>query len=404
MDRLIKTRMKTVFLFLALCLMAANISFAEDAETVADAFKQGTISGAIGSYFEYTNTDADDADFGWATGYLTLKYETLGWKGLKTGARFFAHGELYSDHEDGVTDPFDADVESKYTLPELYLDYGFAGNSSVRAGRWDHLKITHIDDNQSEGGYVRFKEVEGLDLTAGAMRRFAEIDYDDGEDFGRNNDAQDLSSESAYGPGSGDYLYFFEAKYDGIDILSVNPYVMYQEDYASVYGIDTKIEAEMDDPELTYGGEASYYHVDAEIAGSGDADNYMLAPFVKIDPVYLSVGYARFDDGNALTKPAWLRDYFLPVDQVATYATPDSDVVFGKLKLTFGDFWTHFVFADSKYATTAGNGDGSQEYELQFGYTLVRNLDFNVRLFDVQFDNVDDKDYQKIETHICFKF
>ena len=118
----------------------------------------------------------------------------------------------------------------------------------------------------------------------------------------------------------------------------------------------------------------------------------------------MSVGYAKFDDGNALNKPTWLRDYFLPVDQLVTYGTTDSDVVFGKLKLTFGDFWTHFAFTNSDYATTAGRGDGSQEYELQFGYTFIKNLDLNVRLFDVQFDNVDDKDYQKIESRIRFKF
>ncbi|MCK5082154.1 MAG: hypothetical protein KAR07_09955 [Spirochaetes bacterium] len=85
-------------------------------------------------------------------------------------------------------------------------------------------------------------------------------------------------------------------------------------------------------------------------------------------------------------------------------ATSDSDVIFGKLKLTFGDFWTHFAFADSNYATTAGRGDASQEYELQFGYKFPKNVDLNVRLFDVQYDNVDDRDYQKIESRLRFKF
>ena len=43
-------------------------------------------------------------------------------------------------------------------------------------------------------------------------------------------------------------------------------------------------------------------------------------------------------------------------------------------------------------------------YELQFGYKFVKNVDLNVRLFDVQFDNVDDRDYQKIESLLRFKF
>jgi hypothetical protein len=404
MAEMIGKKMAMGFLVISF-LVAGKSSFAQEtAETVEDAFKNGKISGTIGSYFEYVEKDAQDADYGWATGYLTLKYETARWNDLLFGARFFAHGQMYSDHEDGTTDPFDADIESQYTLPELYLDYGFAEASRVRAGRWDHQDITHIDDNQSEGVYVQFKEMEDVELVTGIMRRFAEIDYDDGEDFGRNNDAQDLDSEATFGPGSGAYLYFLEGKYHGIDMVTLNPYMMFHNDYASVYGIDTKFETQLKDSEVTLGAEADYYHVNAEIAGSSDANNYRIAPFVKIKPVYASVGYARFDDGDSLTKPAWLRDYFLPVDQLITYGTPDSNVVFGKVKLTLGDFWSHFAFADSDYQTTAGRGDGSQEYELQFGYQLTKNLDANLRLFDVQYDNVDNKDYQKVESRVRFKF
>lgn len=395
--------MRTVVLLLAVCLAVVSMSFAQEAGTIESAFKDGKISGTIGSYYEFVNRDADNSDSGWATAYLTLKYETLRWNDLKIGARFFAHGRLYSDHDD-VTDPFDVDVESQFTLPELYFNYALTENSSVTVGRWNHQKVTHLDDAQSEGAYVQIKEMEDLDITIGIIRRFAEIDYDDGEDFGRNNDAQDLDSEDTFGAGSSQYLFFFEGKYDALDMLTFNPYFMVHGDYASVYGIDAKIETDIVDPEIILGSKVSYYHVDADISGSGDANNYMVAPFVKIDPVYLSVGFARFDDGNALIKPAWLRDYFLPVDQLITYATPDSDIVFGKLKLTFGDFWTHFAFSDSNYATTVDRGDASQEYELQFGYKFPKNVDLNVRLFDVQFDNVDDRDYQKVESRLRFKF
>ncbi|HQP10622.1 MAG TPA: hypothetical protein PKV41_04490, partial [Candidatus Omnitrophota bacterium] len=285
-----KNRARAVFLFLVFSLVTSHGLWAQEAETIEDALKNGKISGAIGSYYEFVNRDADDSDYGWSTAYLTLKYETLSWKQIKMGVRFFAHGQLYSDHEDGETDPFDADVESSYTLPELYLDYLFFEKSQVAVGRWDHQKITHIDDNQSEGGYIQFREIENLDVIAGIMRRFAEIDYDDGEDFGRNNDAQDLDSESTYGPGSSRYLYFLEGKYRLIDMITANPYLMYQGDYASVYGIDTKIEAKIEDIGLTYGSDVNYYHVDADLTGQGDSNNYMVSPFIDIKPVALSVG------------------------------------------------------------------------------------------------------------------
>ena len=241
-------------------------------------------------------------------------------------------------------------------------------------------------------------------MVAGIMRRFAEIDYDDGEDFGRNNDAQDLDSEAAFGAGSAAYLIFLEVTYQAVNGLNLNPYIMHHDDYASVFGVDTVVEFENEETAFSYGADVNYYHVDANIAGSGNADNFMVAPFMNKDSVFWSAGYTRFSDGNALNRPSWLKENLLPVDQIATYGTADSEAVFTKVKLTIGDFWTHFIFADTNYDMTAGRGDGSQEYELQFGYKFTQNLDLNIRLFDVRFDHIDDRDYQKIETLARFNF
>ena len=105
-------------------LVAGNLSFAQEAaEMIEDAFKNGKISGTIGSYFEYVERDAEDADYGWATGYLTLKYETASWNDLLFGARFFAHGQMYSDHEDGTTDPFDVDIEEVIQFLESQMEW-----------------------------------------------------------------------------------------------------------------------------------------------------------------------------------------------------------------------------------------------------------------------------------------
>ena len=379
--------------------------FAEEAETIEEAFKNGKVKGTIGSYFEYTDKDAADNDYGWATGYLTLKYETQKWNRLKMGARFFAHGQLYSDHDNGTTDPFESDIESKYTLPELYLNYGFAENSGVTVGRWNHKKISHIDDAQSEGAYMAIKEIPGLEFTAGVMTRFAEIDYDDGEDFGRTNDAQDLDSESVYDSNSKPYLFFIESKYKPLDMLTFNPYIMYQDGYAGVYGLDTDIKYKSEYSDITYGGRLDYYYVSADIAGSGNSANFAVSPYIETGPFTMTVGFAQFDDGNALNKPAWLRDYLVgELDQDKSYGRSGCEVYFAKVKYKMGKFWTHFAYGDNNYDYTSSKGDGSQECELQFGYKFTKNLDVNLRLFDVQYDNVDGKDYQKVETRTRFKF
>lgn len=377
---------------------------AESADTIEDAFKEGNFSGTIGNYFEYSNLDADDSDYGWSSTYFTLKYETASWNNLKFGARFFAHGETFNDNDDSVTDPFDADIETKTTLPELYLDYSFGEGSSVRVGRYDHQKVSHIDDNQSEGGYVIFKEIPQVELTAGVMTRFAEIDYDDGEDFGRTGDQQDLDS-ATYGDGASAYLIYLEGKGKLLEEkLCLNPYIMMQDDYAGVYGIDATVETELQDWELTIGSKAGYYYVDSSVENTSNSQNWSIFPYIKKGYFTLTAGYAGFDDDDSLNKPAWYRDTYTVLDQRVQYAAPGSKEVFGMIQFKKDKFWAHYAMGDNNYDFTATTGDRTIEHELQFGYNFTKSLDANLRLFDVQYDNVDDRDYQRVETSMRFQF
>ncbi|MFH2145180.1 MAG: hypothetical protein ABII75_04020 [Candidatus Omnitrophota bacterium] len=395
-------------ILLVMCLfgvfVSAVVCFAEDAATIEDALANAKINGETGSYFEFTDADAVDSDFGWSTGYLTLKYETQSWKRLKLGTRFFAHGQLYSDHDNTTTDPFDADIETPYTLPEFYLNYSVTEGTNAAIGRWDHRKISHIDDAQSEGAYIAINEIADLELIAGVMRRFAEIDYDDGEDFGCTNKTQDLDSKTTYGANSESYLFFIESRYKLSEMLTLNPYLMSQDGYASVYGLDTKFKREWEGIGVAYGAEVYYYHVSADIPASSDSDNFAVFPFVSTGPLEFTLGYASFDGGDSLNKPIWLCDYFTLVDQQKEYGNAGSDKYFAKVKLAFDRFWTHFAYGDNNYNFVSGRGDRSQEYELQFGYNVTENLALNLRLFDVQYRDVADKDYQKVESLVRFKF
>ena len=53
-----KIKIRTVFLLLVFCLAAVKAPSAQEAETIENAFKDGKISGTIGSYYEFVNRDA----------------------------------------------------------------------------------------------------------------------------------------------------------------------------------------------------------------------------------------------------------------------------------------------------------------------------------------------------------
>lgn len=396
---------RSMLLLLVLSIVSASICFAEEADTIENAFRQGKISGEIGNYFEYVDRDAEDSDSGWSTAYLTLKYETLSWNRLAFGARFFAHGQLYSDHENGTTDPYEVDIETNFTLPEMYLSYGFLDQSNATVGRWNHQKVSHIDDAQSEGGYVSFKEIENVELIVGAMTSFAEIDYDDSEDFGRTNDAQDVDHEATYGAGSGPMVVFVEGKFEPLKEIKVNPYFMYHDDYAHVIGIDTQLDLFWEDYEVKYGAKAIYYHVNADINTSDDANVWAIQPFIAKGPVKLDFSYSQFDDGSALNKPAWLTDYLnVLVDQDVIDAKPDADVFEARIKYAFEKLWLSYTFASADCARSATEGEGYTDNEFQIGYNITDNLDINLRYFIVVFEDIDNRDYNKVETRLRFKF
>ena len=402
MKKLLSQTKKLILLMSVFLVFSINAGLAEEADTLEEAFKGGSLSGEIGSYFEFTFAEASDSDYGWANAYLTLKYETLSWNNLEFGARFFAHGELFSDHDDGTTDPFDTDIETKFTLPELYLNYSFFDSSNVTIGRWKN--VGHTEDKQSEGGYVRFKEIENVEIVAGIVKRLADVDHDDSEDFGRTNDSQVLDSEDPFGAGSGPILMFLEGTYQPIDIVTFNPYFMYHDDYASVFGIDTEINAEWEDYEVKYGGAIKYVNVNAEISGSTDANIFCLQPYIEKGPVKLEFSYSKFDDGDALNQPAWMADPFSIVDQDETKGNPGAEVFESKIKYSWDKTWVSYSYATATYDTHATEGEGYHDHEFQIGYDITESFDINVQYCIVSFDDIDNQDYNKIETLMRFKF
>lgn len=392
-----------MLLFFACLFMSGSSVFADGAEEFKTALVDGNFSGEIGSYVEYTDKEASDSNSGWATAYLTFKYETLEWNNVQFGVRFFGHGQIYNETQNS-SDPFGSDVETEFTLPEIYFNYGFGEASNFRVGHWEHGEISHIDDSHSEGLYVQYKEIKNFEFVAGLMKRFAEIDYDDGEDFGRANDAQDLDDETTYGSDSKPTLYFVEGKTAIGEHIKFNPFIMYQDGYASVYGIDTDLIYKIEDINATIGADVNYYYVQADIDGSTNSQNWEVAPYIKKGPITAIAGYAQFDDGDSLNKPAWFADYFVPIDQQSSYGQAGASVYYAKVKYSKDKFWAHIAAAEYDHDLSASKGDRTLEKELQFGYKFTKSFDVNLRLFDVRFYKVDDKDYKKVEARIRFKF
>ncbi|MGL4854154.1 MAG: hypothetical protein ACRC37_02755, partial [Lentisphaeria bacterium] len=288
-------------------LLLMNFTFGQDESSLqhieqvssgnsfADAFKNGKVSGEVGSYFETTGFKKDRSeDYGWQNVYMGLKYETAKWNNLKLGAQFFAHGKAFDDNSTKSNGSYDkgykTDIEENYALAELYLDWSITEKTNLRFGRFDHKQVLHIDDNQSEGFYLQSNEIENLTLALGAVTRFAEIDYDDLEGFGtwdKDADKQDLSNSVEY-PDAWDFVAFVEAVYNNKNGVMVNPYLYMQDGYASVLGMESDFSTKLSD-DLTIGTRLMAYNVFADKEGYEDAFVWGFEPYVKFSGFTFSV-------------------------------------------------------------------------------------------------------------------
>ncbi len=394
---------RRIVLAAALTAGWAGAAYAQD---LAGMVTNGTFKGTVGTYIEASDF-ANGRDFSWGTGYIDLKAESGRYMRTKFGISVVGHTPLWEESSDG-RNYYKVDIEKRFGVSELYTDVLLTEKTALRVGRWANSG-THIDDSHSEGLYVESTEWKNLSVKAGAFRRFAELDYDDGEDYGRVNGAQKLNN-SAYGPDAEAWAFFaeFGTKFQN---SKLTPYMYFHPGYAQVYGLDTKTEWEIGDQSAT-GIRLDGYQVFADNAtGMNDAWAMTLAPYYNAGPMEFTVGYIAMsgdDQGaNDMTKPAWFRDYLSISDQVVPFnntgAMQGIDAVYGKIKYTQGAFWTHFLAASHNYGKST-LGTGSTELELQFGYTICEGVNLNLRLFDCEFEGAGGNDFQKVELVAKYSF
>lgn len=392
-------------------LIGAAAGVFADSDSLPAAFTNGTLKGTVGTYMEYRDFAAPNRDFGWGSGYFYIKGESDRYYRTKVGASFLRHTRLWHDEDNGK-DNYREDIEELWGLPELYMDVGLTEGSrtSLRAGRWDN-KGTHIDDTQSEGFYLHSAEWTNIFLRAGGFRKFAELDYDDGEDFGRNNDAQVVGDNATFGPDAAPWVFFTEANAK-CGFAKLNPYLYIHDGYANVFGLDTDSSMEIGE-DAKAGVRVDGYYVQADDAiGMDDGQAGTLAPYLTVGPVTWTVGYIRMggsESDQSLNKPAWFSDYLEPSDQLIPYSNmgsmQDMETAYTKVQYKHDAFWTHLAFFQAAYDSSK-YGTGNHVTEFQTGYDFGRGLDMNLRLFHCEFEGSgsDAVDYNKAELLARYNF
>ena len=400
-------KIKVIFAIACLSMLfGMNASAEVKTSTLEDAFKNGKFSGKVQAYYEVTE-DSDDDSFAVAT--FKLKYQTAKWNNFQLGVEAYAASQLY-DSGNAYQKDFDSADGGDNTvaaLSEIYLKYFFTEKSFIQAGRWNHKKVSrgHLEDSHSEGVNIQFNDVDNLKLNLGVITQTAEFDYDDFENWGDGSSTgqQDFSDNATYGEAT-PYLLFVDAEYAFSDSFSINPYLYFQDDYATVFGSDASLEFELSECAKA-GVDATVYAVEVDglldVAGDeGDGGQvFGLLPYVTIGDLRLGVGAVHFTQGNV--RPRWFNDYITSFDQERAYPDVDQEAV------TAYQATAEYKLKSFKIRYGIQQWEGEDqvdelEQELIFGYKFTKKFDGEIRLFNVDREN--SEDYEKIEARLRYKF
>lgn len=425
-----------LFGYLSVMLAAGSMAFGQESESRwnEDLLMEGdALKFQLGTYFEDKDYREADNDYGYITLWTSTKYQTgkmLDDK-LQLGVEVFTHTKVSNWDSPGKPDnAFDNDIEKNWFVPEAWLAYNFTDDNKLVLGRFNHKKISHLDDTHSEGFYFESKYCDCVSFVFGGMTRFAEIDYDDGEDFGRKDNKQDLSHSRSYGSDSSSWVFYFEGHMEPKEGVKFNPFVYHQDGYATLWGMDVNLEYRQC-VHNAIGARLSYNYVDADTGSENvvynfgetaddlsDAQSWAIAPYVQLGDWKFTIGHANFDgDGDsssstAMNKPMWFADYLIGVlDQDNEYGAQNQTVDFAEIKWAPADaqWWVSTAAGEYKYGFD--REARCTEMQLRSGYKFDSGLKCEARLIKVKYNtegaggpDSDDADYNKVELLASFAF
>lgn len=283
---------------------------------IDEAFKAGTLKGNLG--VNYINLDVENGFHeSVAAGFVELEYMTGSYEGLQLGIDVLGVGELLDD-ENAVALDFPGyynNDDMDAILRELYVKYSMM-NSDIVVGRHQPMVAPMLDGTAYEGVTLNIGEWTdmGLMVCVSAFNRWIDdATWDDGVD-----DWQDVETGD-----TGDILYSVMANVEVMDkMVDVKPYLVYQADAATVYGIQAAMDYEIEGGMV--GATFDYYFVSEDVGNAAitdDSSAWKLYVSGEMEGASAGIGYFQYsDDGNQLGAQGLLDDLDVMDDEIMEMA------------------------------------------------------------------------------------
>lgn len=342
-------------------LLSTTMAFSAD--SIDNAFKEGTISGSLTAYaLEHDGKgSASDTDSGFAT--INLGYETASYMGLTAKAGFEAgHGIS------------DGTLANDALMTEAYVKYANE-MFSLTVGR-QAIDLEWLGD-YNEAVVAGITAIPDTTIVLGYVNQQAAADEDEIGDFTQ------IGTDGAY---------VADIKYVGLDGVEFNPYYYSVPNIADWYGLKATYTADMF-------GAVAHYAASSEDVGSDGSIGHIEVN-TSLSGVSAALGYIKTDKTAGVGSIAAVGDNITPFDNGGDNYAIDAKTTYGSLGYSIGAVDLGALYGETDFAASSE----SNELNLSVGYSFTDSLSLGLLYVDYDLEGSSFSDYKEYSATLAYSF
>ncbi len=362
--------MKKLSLFTSILLVNSAITFAS-ADTLKEAISSGSTSGDISIYHESTNMDTG-TDSGFTSAGVSLNYTTKSFNGFSGKVGFVAASDI-----DEKNDNDSSVLADNSILSEANITYS-TDSFSITAGR-QAIDLEWMGDYH-EAIVASTSIIPNTTLIVGYSDKTAVAGVDE------------ISSKFSDVNGTKG-AYVVDAKYTGIESITLNPYYYSANDVANFYGLKGDYSSDL------FSATAHYASSSEDVSTTKDGSIIHLGLGTNISGISLNAGYIKTDKDGGIGSISSFGDNISPFDDGTNVYGTDAKTYYGSASYTISKATLTALYGTTDYGT---NND-TDELNLTLDYSFTDELSANVLYVDYE-DSTSTKDYDKIYASLTYTF
>jgi hypothetical protein len=329
--------MKKVKVSLVAAALLANSALFAESTSLADALKNGVVSGEFSVYAQ--NAFQDPKDEGFALGSFNLGYSTDSFYGVKLSVGSRANHAFWESNASA----YDSSVKAVLHTANLAYSHQYF---DVVLGRQEINLNWASDFHEALVGVI--KAVPDTAIVVGYTQRKAEVDYD--------------APLAGFGKLGEDGAFVVDAKWSGIEGLAVNPFVYFVPDVATWFGARADYDKTIGD--FSLGGTAQYTQSIEDDKNKEDGSFLHLEARVAFAGLSAKLGFALTGKDGGVGSINAAGDNVNPFEDGEQLLKADATTIYFGASYNFSGFEVSGLYG----LTDAGND--INEFDLLVGYNL----------------------------------